>query len=390
MSGYRKNIFDLHPVINVDSPVPQHIQLSDSIMHELQQRNVPLNTNMPPILTLATALQMNRDTVRKAYATLEKNHVITRPKNGRIFSVSPEFVRSLTQRQLMTIGIVLPERMEKLMPQQNRPAMEVVTGIMDTAADSGIAGMIVPLPEHKEELLRLSGWLERMIGRLDGLIYLGESRGHCHDEAFELLLAKTAVPQVFIAGYNRFREHLGLVQVDLDKGFSQALEYLHKRGFERIAIASHGIPVRKNFQLQTMTRFEMLKELSQKHPAQWSIIAPDNDKIQEHFRKIFSETLRPQAVFCGDESIGEAVYAAACAHHISVPEELEIVCFGKVYSNRHLAEICQPFFETGRAAVNMITASWRNRTPIKQLDTILPTVFHTAEKNSANTEKTEP
>lgn len=380
MTGFRKDIFDLHPHIDENSPMPLHTQLSDSIMRELRQRNAGAGIILPPILTLATALQLNRDTVRKAYATLESERVIMRTPGGRTFTVSPEFAESLSRRQLMTIGIVLPDRMEELLQFSHQPALEVVAGIMDTAADSGIAGMIVPLPEHDDELQRLSGWVEQMVGRLDGLIYLGESSGHCHDNAFELLLSHTDIPQIFISGYNRFREHLGLVQVDLQSGFSQALDYLQKRNFTSFAVAANGIPVRKNFQLQTMTRFEIMKELAQANPPEWSIITPDNDLIMEHFHKVLRQSVRPQAVFCSDWRIGEAVHLAASSLKIRVPDDLEIICYGKVYENKCFSEIRHPYFESGCAAVNMITAGCRNSVPVNQMDTLIPTVFHPAEK----------
>lgn len=379
MTGFRKDIFDLHPTVDENSPVPLHTQLSDSIIRELRQRNAGAGVILPPILTLSTALQLNRDTVRKAYATLEKEQVIIRQTGGRTFTVSPEFSENLSKRRLMTIGIVLPDRLEELLQLQQHPALEVVAGIMDTAADSGIAGMVVPLPEHDEELKRLSGWVEKMVDNLNGLIYLGESSGHCHDAAFELLLSRTDIPQVFISGYSRFREHLGLVQVDLKNGFDLAMEHLHKRGFDHMAIASNSVPFRKNFQLQSMTRLEIMQEIAGKNRPDWSIISPDNALIHKHFCKVFKSPDHPRAVFCADENIGEEVYRAAGSLKIRVPEELEILCYGKVYNNKHLSEIFHPYFETGKAAVKMITDSYRKAIPVCRLDTVIPMRFHPAE-----------
>jgi len=380
MTGFRKNCLDLHSKVTEDSPIPLHIQLTEAIMQELRQRSIAAGTSLPPILSLSETLKLNRDTVRKAYVSLEKDHVIQRLPGGRIFSVTEEFCESVAKRQLTTIGIVLPDRMEELLLPATRPALEVVSGIMDTASDFGIAGMIVPLPEQRDELSRLSGWLEQMIGKLDGLIYLGESVGHCHDKAFEILLSKTDIPQVFIFGENRFREHLGLVQVDLESGFSGAMEYLNKRFIRRIAVAAKEIPVRRYFQLQTISRMEMLKSIVRGAPAEWCLLNANVVSAKKHFSKVFSASVRPQAVFCDDYEVAEEVLAAAQEMKIKVPEDLEIICYGSSYEHKCISEISHPFRETGRAAVRMITASRRKSLPVSKLDTVLPTVFRPAER----------
>lgn len=378
MTGFRKNSLDLHPQVSEASPVPLHIQLTDTIMQELRQRSISVGTQLPPILTLADTMGLNRDTVRKAYLSLEKEHVIQRLPGGRIFAVTEEFCKSIANKQLATIGIVLPDRMEELLMPSTRPALEVVAGIMDAAADFGIAGMIVPLPEQTDELSRLSGWLERMIDNLDGLIYLGESVGHNHDKAFDVLLSRESIPQVFIFGESRFREHLGLVQVDLERGYSEAMDYLNRRGITKIAAASREIPVRKNFQLQSMTRFEMMKRLAQASPAEWSIFNTDKVSATEHFLKVLKNAERPEAIFCADYQVAQEVFKAAYALRIRVPEELEIICYGSAYEHREFSEITHPFMETGRAAVKMITESRRKTIPVRQLDTLIPTAFHPA------------
>ena len=378
MTGFRKNSLDLHSTVSEASPVPLHTQLSESIMQELRQRNISAGTPLPPILSLASLLELNRDTVRKAYLSLERERVIERQPGGRIFSVTEEFGRSVANRQLVTIGIVIPDRMEDLLRPETRPALEVVSGIMDSAADFGIAGMIVPLPEQEDELSRLSGWLERMIDRLDGLIYLGESMGHCHDAAFDILLSRTNIPQVFIFGESRFREHLGLVQVDLESGYSGAMEYLKKRGMTKIGAASREIPVRKFFQLQTMTRFEIMKELTRHSPKAWSIMNTDQISAREHFLKVLKRADRPDAIFCADYPVSMEVLQAAETLKIKVPEDLEIICYGGAYGEHPFSVITHPFLETGRAAVRMITESRRKKVPVCTLDTMIPTVFRPA------------
>ena len=209
------------PAIQLDSssPIPLHHQLTERILRDLRQNRIEAGTVLPSILTLASELKLNRDTVRKAYAVLEENRVIERTPGGRILQVTEEFVRKNAERSLYSIGIVLPESMESLL--QNSPtALKTVSGIMDCASEHGIASLIVPLPSTDNEADRLAGWLREMLSRLNGLIYLGEDKYRSHTKAFEILLAEQRIPQVFISGY-RFRNHLGIVRVNMEEGFRQ-------------------------------------------------------------------------------------------------------------------------------------------------------------------------
>ena len=112
-----KRIFEPHVTLEPDSPVPLHHQLSEGIMRELRQCRVPAKTVVPSILALAQSLNLNRDTVRKAYAVLEEGEVIRRTPGGRILEVTEEFVRRNASESLSAIGVVLPERIENLLKQ---------------------------------------------------------------------------------------------------------------------------------------------------------------------------------------------------------------------------------------------------------------------------------
>ena len=95
--------------------------------------------------------------------------------------------------------------------------------------------------------------------------------------------------------------------------------------------------------------------------------------------KVLKENERPNAIFCADYPVAVEVYQAAEALGISVPEDLEIICYGGVYGDYPFSVITHPYLETGRAAVRMITESRRKKIPVRLLDTLIPTVFRSAE-----------
>ena len=360
------------PAIQLDSssPVPLHHQLSERILRDLRQNRTEAGTVLPSILTLASELKLNRDTVRKAYAVLEENRVIERTPGGRILQVTEEFVRKNAERSLYSIGIVLPESMESLL--QNSPtALKTVSGIMDCASEHGIASLIVPLPSADNEADRLAGWLREMLSRLNGLIYLGEDKYRSHTKAFEILLVEQRIPQVFISGY-RFRDHLGIVRVDMEEGFRQLTDHLIQLGHRRFAVCGPKIPVRKIFQLQTFDRIPLILECLSHHVRQDAVTVLENSPSEREtiscLKTLLCGKKRPSAVICADDATAKLVIRQAGELGLRIPEDLSVTGYGNTGEVPGLTSLAQPWRETGRAAVEMLTEYWRRSVPVNQLD----------------------
>lgn len=370
-----KKTFSPHITLDHSSPVPLHHQLAECIMRELRQNRITAGTVIPPMLTLASDLGLNRDTVRKAYAALEEADVIRRSDGGRILYVSEEFIKSCSVQSLTAVGMVLPSRMESLLRSPGNPALSVVSGIIDGASDLGFSAMVVPLPEADDELARLSGWLRTMISKLNGLIYLGEDSHHSHDKAFELLLAEKSLPQVFISGH-RFREHLGIVSVDIVNAADTAVAHLYELGHRSFALCGSEIPVRKIFQLQTFDRLPVMAETIRRYSCKLSderIITGQSGapEMWKRLKKILSEPDRPTAIICSDDSIALKVIEAASAMKLKVPKDLSVIGYGDTAVNSNLTSIHHPWMETGRSAIDMIAESLRRNIAVNMLDRTL-------------------
>jgi len=378
MTTTKRLVFNPHLALDADSPVPLHHQLSEGLTRELRQRRIRRDTYMPTILALARHYGLHRDTVRKAYAVMEDSGVIRRTAGGRLHRVTDDFADSSAALPPTAVGMVLPSRMENLLqPRLAVSALQVVGGIMDAAADLGFTAMVVPLPQADDEVSRLTGWLQTMLSRLNGLIYLGEDAHSRHDRAFSLLLAEQSIPQVFISGH-RFLEHLGIVSIDLETGIEAAVGHLHQLGHCRIAVVGDRIPVRPMFQLQTFDRIPAMVAALERRglrlPEQLLHIGRlgDPDDNLSWLRQTLTRPGRPTAILTDNDRNAARVFAVAAELCLRIPEDLSLIGYGATPNLPPVTTICHPWRESGQAAVDMIAESLRRRLPVNQLTRVLP------------------
>ncbi len=366
--------------LNHDSPVPLHHQLAEIIRTSLIRNRIPEGTPLPSMLTLAEDLKLNRDTVRRSYGTLEADGVLERSPGKRILQVTPRFAESYGKTFLPAIGMVLPDRMEDLMAQPGKSALEIVCGIMDTATDFGFAAMVVPLPEQNEDFDRLQDWLKAMTSKLNGLIYLGENNEKDHGKAFELLLSETQMPQVFIGGH-AFRPHLGTVTVNLSSGFTAAAEHLYELGHRQVAAMSLRIPQRQIFQLQTYERPEsMFNALRQCFRQREDYLVSDcrlDESTREHLYRILSSPQRPTALIFGSDELTVHCLPVIRELGLRIPEDISLISFDDSFHalmhGLQWTAIRNPRRLSGKAAVEMIAQSRSENIPVNQLNRQLAT-----------------
>ncbi len=380
MDSKQQNRFYPDICLEHDSPVPLHHQLAENIRGSLLRGRIPEGTPLPSMLTLAEDLKLNRDTVRRAYGTLEADGVLQRSPGKRILQVTPEFAESYCNRFLPALGLVLPDRMEDLLSQRAHSALEVVCGIMDTATQFGFAAMIVPLPEEDNEFEQLNQWLKEMISKLNGLIYLGESSGKQHGRAFELLLAEQSLPQVFIGG-KAFRPHLGTVTVDLNIGFTAAAEYLAELGHRKVAAMGQWIPRREIFQLQTIDRFDCMMNVLNKHfkmRGEWAL--PDcrqDEAALNRLRRILSAEDRPTALMISSDELTNYCLPVIQELGLRIPEDISLISYDDSdHARSHTPQwtaIRNPRRQTGKESVEMIAEARRRNVPVNTLNRHLPT-----------------
>ncbi len=370
-----KRIFEPHVTLEPDSPVPLHHQLSEGIMRELRQCRVPAKTVVPSILALAQSLNLNRDTVRKAYAVLEEGEVVRRTPGGRILEVTEEFVRRNASESLSAIGVVLPERMENLLKQETGTALKTVAGIMDGLAELGFAAMIVPLPSEDDEVERLSGWLKKMLSKLNGLVYLGEDETGIPMRRLLKFCLRNILCRRYLSAGTVFAEHLGIVKVDMESGFQAAVDTLYELGHRRFAVCGPKIPKRRIFQLQTYDRIPLLcKAVRSRVPLHDDFVFEAERGASEvipWLKRLLSLPERPTALLCADDREAQRVVEIVRETGLKIPQDVSVIGYGDTGLFPGLASVRHPWLQTGRAAVEMIAESWRRSMPVHQLDRVL-------------------
>ncbi len=371
-----------YPEIHLEhtSPIPLHHQLAENIRSSLERRRIPQGTPLPSMLTLAEDLKLNRDTVRRAYATLEADGVLRREPSGRILHVTPEFADAYCNRFLPALGIILPDSMGDLLRLQSISALEIVGGIMDMSTQFGFASMIVPLPEQSDQFERLNQWLKEMVSKLNGLIYLGESSGKHHDRAFELLLSEETLPHVFIGG-KAFRPHLGTVMVDMNIGFNAAAEYLAELGHRDVAAVGAWVPHRDLFQLQTIDRSScMINALRKCFEMPENRILRDcspDDRLRDSLKALLTAEKRPSALVFSSDELTHHCLPVIRELGLRIPEDISLIS----YDDSNRARVSEPAWtsirnprrQAGKEAVKMIAESRRLNQPVNTLNRLLPT-----------------
>ena len=363
--------------IDVNSPLPLHYQVSSQIKQSLLRQRVKPGTPLLSMLNLSQALKLNRETVRQAYETLLEEGVLERIPPGRILSVSATFAAQYLNNYLPALGLVLPLQMESLVRNKALAALELVAGVMDAAFKLGFSATVIPMPEDGTEVAGLRRWLDEMFPKLNGLVYLGETTQDQHGEAFELLLAETSLPQVFIGG-EAFRPHLGTVTVDY-AGISAAVQHLRGLGHRNFGVITYRIPTRKYFQLQTLARARRMRmsiEEAGQTRDEW--IIPFED-IATSIPALLKSPDHPTAFLCHNDATALELVKLMDELGVRIPEDVSIVgyddSFRAAEANPPLTTIRQPNLQMGEAAVSIIAESVRKRIPANELSRCLSTAL---------------
>ena len=379
MSRNRKIV----PVVEfeADSPVPLHYQLSTGIQEYLRKHRCKAGSVLLSERALSDHLKLSRNTVRKAYASLQDDEVIERRPGGRNIYVTKKFEESYAGESYPTIGLVLSDKIAWLVSNRKLEALDYVSGVIDTAGEFGFAATIVPLPPTDEPQERLKDWFDKMRSRLSGLIYLGDRENEYHDKAFQIMLAETSIPQVFIGGKSKV-EHVGSVTADVVNGMKIAIEQLLELQHKNIGLIFKRIPKRHYMQLQSFQRYNdtlaALSECNIEHKAELTIEDFSNtESLKEQMVKILHADKPPTAFLCYNDWVAIQAINICRELGLRVPEDISIIGYDDSYSAAEfdlpLTTIKHPRYLMGKEAVKMIAESRQQHIPVVELNKVLPT-----------------
>jgi len=364
-----------------DSPVPLHYQLSTGIQKYLRKYRFTAGATLISERALADCLKLSRNTVRKAYSSLLEEEVIERRTGGRNVYITKKFEESYVQESYPTIGLVLPDKMAWLISNRKLEVLDYVSGVIDTAGEFGFAATIIPLPPIDEPPTKLQNWFDDMRGHLSGLIYLGDREGEYHDKAFQVMLAETSIPQVFVGGKSQL-EHVGSVTVDAVFGMALAIEHLLELQHKDIGLIFKKVPKRRYLQLQSFHRYDDAVEAMNKCNVEVRPECVINDfkdiaSLEKQITTIMQLKNRPSAFLCYNDWVAMQVIEICKKLNLSVPKDISVIG----YDDNHLAAeftpplttIKHPRYLLGKNAVKIIAESRRLHVPVTQLNTVMQT-----------------
>ncbi|MBO5760295.1 MAG: GntR family transcriptional regulator [Lentisphaeria bacterium] len=364
------------PEIRVDntSSIPLHRQISDILQNALEHNHVEAGMRFPSILTMAKKYGLNRDTVRKAYNTLEMKNILERDQTGRNLFISSSFLEGKSRKPLTAIGIALPDTLLSVLNSSSQLPLRIVAGIMDTASLHGIASMIVPLPQDNQESCAFEQWKQDILPMLSGLIYLGESRENSHNKAFDFLLSRKDLPQVFIGG-EAFQEHLGTVELDQEGAIRSVVDSLAELGHRKFALFGADIPRRQKFQLQNIDRFPLFEKEIRRHfslPEENIFCGKyDSAEARTWLTGLLQEPQKVSAVICTGAYEARMVMETASSLGRKIPEDLSLVGYD-LGTTEKIATLRYPYYQMGQCAFEIIMEARKKNLHVASLRKRLP------------------
>lgn len=231
--------------------------------------------------------------------------------------------------------------------------IDMQQGILDMLQGTGFELLVHPCQRSTPMFLdTVQGFVERQ--RLAGVIL---TPSVSEDDRLAGLLARLGCPYVRIASVLLDEEARSVVTQD-SLGGEAAAHHLASLGHTRIAhisgpdgfrsaherragfltgLAAHGLSIVKGFDVRAAYTFES------------GVVAA---------RKLLARSLRPTAVFCGNDEMAAGVYQAAREADLRIGEDLSVIGFDDSPLSARLwpplTSVCLPIRDMGRTAARML------------------------------------
>jgi DNA-binding LacI/PurR family transcriptional regulator len=303
------------------------------------------------IKDIAIQLNLSPSTVSRA---LHKHPDISEETRQKVLDVAKEleyqpnpFARGLKKNQSKIIGVIVPQVKHFFFAA-------IMSGITDVAYKSGFAVMICQSNEREErEIINIQTLIsQRVSGMLVSLSQMTNSTDH-----FQLVI-RLNIPVVFFDRVPE-KEIASTVVVDDYEGALNAVEYLIKRGYRRIAHLAGP---------QTLSighsRFNGYVDALAKHniPFNEELVvygglneedgAMGFQALKDHFKKL------PDAIFTVNDPVAIGVFTQLKEHHYRIPEDVALLGFSDnpiaSLIEPPLTTVRQPAYEIGRSAATLL------------------------------------
>ncbi|ABR47277.1 Alanine racemase [Alkaliphilus metalliredigens QYMF] len=262
--------------------------------------------------------------------------------------------RSLKVKNTKTIGILIPDISNQFYP-------EVVRGVEDIANIYHYTIFLCNTDLNAEKEMQYFNVLTEK--QVDGLILMGNALS---EELFQTI-KKLKIPTVLIG---TDYEDLPSVTIDNVKASQEMVNYLIKKGHERIAM----ITGKQRDPVIGVDRFEGYKRALKEAKLTYNekLVVEGGYRFKSGYdgaKKLLALDEPPSAIFVASDEMAIGVIRAAHELNISMPETLAVVGFdnvdmsGKVYPA--LTTIAQPMYEMGAIGMRVLTKII-NDTPLEE------------------------
>jgi len=319
---------------------------------------------------IARELNISASTVSRA---LNDNPLISKTTREKIKKVALEMgyrpntmAANLRTRRTNTIGVIVP--------LINRHFFSsVISGIEDVAYTQGFAVTISQSNDNFEKEEKIAHTL--FSNRVDGLILsIGmETKSFEHLKHFSI----RNVPLVF---FDRIADEIEAHKISVDdySGGFKATSHLIETGAKRIAHI--GGPLNLNIYQKRLDGYrDAMKKAGL--PVDESMLIHNSLTRADGtnaVKKLFSQKVKPDAIFCANDTTALSVIIYLQQHGIIIPDDVSIVGF----SNEPFSEVVtpsistirQPGFEMGQKAAELIIEQIKTKDkPVKFQQIVMPT-----------------
>jgi LacI family transcriptional regulator len=260
--------------------------------------------------------------------------------------------KNLSARKSNNIGLVVPKIAHFFFAS-------VIESIYNTAFENNYEIVLTVSQEQSER--ERKHILSLLSMRVDGLLV--SVTQETKDTSIFERVANSGVPLVFI---DRVPSMPGISSVTVNdiEGAYSAIDYAIKKGYTKIA----HIGGYKNINIGRARYEGFLKAM------RFNRIPINNNWVIEGgfgeedgyngFKKIYEKKNIPEYIFAATYPIALGIYAAANEYGLSIPEDIEVTCFGKNTFNRFTPTVFnfidQPTQELGHEAVKLMIEQINN------------------------------
>jgi GntR family transcriptional regulator, arabinose operon transcriptional repressor len=340
---------------------PLHTQLTDILRERILQGVWRNGESLPPEKTLCTEFDVARGTIRQALQNLEVEGFLRREQGRGTFV---RFDRqNVGSNHIKHVGFMVPY-------VRDSSVSTILIGFQEVAEQAGYS---VIFHHVNNDLNQQTQALRKLVR--DGVkgiaLYPVDSD---HDAPISDVL-QSGLPVVLI---DRYLKHFStdFVMTDHFGGAMRGTTHLIDQGHTRIGFVTWLSPA-ISMEHRYLGYMQAVRERGIEPDPKWVCYVEGYPTVDiSPLKKYLSQPDRPTAIFAANDQIAIALYRAANAVGLSIPQDLSIVGFDNLDISPHvdppLTTIAQPFLQIGRTSAEILLRRIEGQVTVNQQVTISP------------------